>query len=70
MGGDYLFASVSAQTGEGVDDLLDKILLQAEVMDLKAQSSGPARGVVIESSLDKEGCNGHTACSVRRSFKG
>ena len=52
-GGDYLFASVSAQTGEGVDDLLDKILLQAEVMDLKAQSSGPARGVVIESSLDK-----------------
>ena len=53
MGGDYLFASVSAQTGEGVDDLLDKILLQAEVMDLKAQSSGPARGVVIESSLDK-----------------
>ena len=52
-GGDYLFASVSAQTGEGVDDLLDKILLQAEIMDLKAQSSGPARGVVIESSLDK-----------------
>ena len=52
-GGDYLFASVSAQTGEGVDDLLDKILLQAEVMDLKAQPSGPARGVVIESSLDK-----------------
>ncbi len=52
-GGDHLFASVSANTGEGVDDLLDKILLQADVMDLKAQSSGPARGVVIESSLDK-----------------
>ena len=52
-GGDYLFASVSAQTGEGVDYLLVNILLQAEVMDLKAQSSGPARGVVIESSLDK-----------------
>ena len=52
-GGDHLFASVSAHTGEGVDDLLDKILLQADVMDLKAQSSGPARGVVIESSLDK-----------------
>ena len=52
-GGDHLFASVSAQTGEGIDDLLDKILLQSEVMDLKAQSVGPARGIVIESSLDK-----------------
>ena len=52
-GGDHLFASVSAQTGEGIDDLLDKILLQSEVMDLKAQSEGPARGIVIESSLDK-----------------
>ena len=52
-GGDNLFASVSAQTGEGVDDLLEKILLQAEIMDLKAVEEGSARGVVIESSLDR-----------------
>ena len=52
-GGDNLFASVSAQTGEGIDDLLEKILLQAEIMDLQAVGEGPARGVVIESSLDR-----------------
>ena len=52
-GGDHLFANVSAQTGEGVDELLEKILLQAEVMDLQAVAEGPARGVVIESSLDR-----------------
>ena len=52
-GGDNLFASVSAQTGEGIDDLLEKILLQAEIMDLQAVEEGPARGVVIESSLDR-----------------
>jgi translation initiation factor IF-2 len=52
-GGDNLFASVSAQTGEGIDDLLEKILLQAEIMDLQAVAEGPARGVVIESSLDR-----------------
>ncbi|HJL93178.1 MAG TPA: translation initiation factor IF-2 [Woeseiaceae bacterium] len=52
-GGEHLFASVSAQNGDGINDLLEKILLQAEVMDLKATKEGPARGVVIESSLDK-----------------
>jgi len=52
-GGDHLFANVSAQTGEGIDELLEKILLQAEVMDLQAVAEGPARGVVIESSLDR-----------------
>jgi len=52
-GGEYLFASISAQTGEGINDLLEKVLLQAEVMDLKASVEAPARGVVIESSLDK-----------------
>src|SRR5210317_426035 len=52
-GGEHLFVHVSAKTGEGVDNLLDAILLQAEVMDLKAVEDGPARGLVIESSLEK-----------------
>ncbi|MDE0753775.1 MAG: translation initiation factor IF-2 [Woeseiaceae bacterium] len=52
-GGEHLFASVSALTGDGVDALLDTILLQAEVMDLKAIAEGPAQGIVIESSLEK-----------------
>jgi translation initiation factor IF-2 len=52
-GGEQLFAQVSAQTGDGVDALLETILLQAEVMDLKANADGPARGIVIESSLEK-----------------
>jgi translation initiation factor IF-2 len=52
-GGENLFAHVSAQTGEGVEALLESILLQAEVMDLKAVAEGPAQGLVIESSLEK-----------------
>ena len=52
-GGEHLFVNVSALTGEGVSDLLDAILLQAEVMDLKAVAEGPAHGLVIESSLEK-----------------
>src|SRR5690606_33130155 len=52
-GGDYKFKYVSAHTGEGVDDLLDAILLQAELLELKAVPTGPARGVVIESRLEK-----------------
>jgi translation initiation factor IF-2 len=52
-GGENLFVNVSAQTGEGIDTLLESILLQAEVMDLKAVTEGPARGIVIESSLEK-----------------
>jgi translation initiation factor IF-2 len=52
-GGDHLFVNVSAQTGEGVDALLEAVLLQADVMDLKAVADGPARGLVIESSLEK-----------------
>jgi translation initiation factor IF-2 len=52
-GGEHLFVNVSAKTGQGVDDLLDAILLQAEVMDLKATRDGPAKGLVIESSLEK-----------------
>lgn len=52
-GGENLFVQVSAQTGEGIDSLLEAILLQAEVMDLKAIAEGPAQGIVIESSLEK-----------------
>ena len=52
-GGEQMFVNVSALTGEGVDALLDAILLQAEVMDLKAVAEGPAQGIVIESSLEK-----------------
>ena len=52
-GGDTIFVNVSAKTGQGVDELLDSILLQAEVMELRAVNEGPASGVVIESRLDK-----------------
>ncbi len=52
-GGEHLFVNVSAHTGEGVDQLLESILLQSEVMDLKAVADGPAHGIVIESSLEK-----------------
>jgi len=52
-GGDTQFVSVSAKTGEGVEDLLGAISLQAEVLELKAASSGGATGTVIESRLDK-----------------
>jgi translation initiation factor IF-2 len=52
-GGDTQFVPVSAKTGMGVDALLDAILVQAELMELKAPADGPARGMVIESSLDK-----------------
>ncbi|MFO7603078.1 MAG: translation initiation factor IF-2 [Gammaproteobacteria bacterium] len=52
-GGDTMFVNVSAHTGEGVDALLEAILLQAEVLELKAVKDGPARGAVVESRLDK-----------------
>mgnify|MGYP006279082387 CR=1 FL=1 len=52
-GGETMFVHVSALNGEGVDDLLDSLLLQAEVMELSAVADGPARGLVIESRLDK-----------------
>ncbi|MCE3238220.1 MAG: infB [Gammaproteobacteria bacterium] len=52
-GGDIMFIPLSAKTGEGVDKLLDSILVQAEILDLKAVVDCPARGVVIESRLDK-----------------
>ncbi|MEO8407282.1 MAG: translation initiation factor IF-2, partial [Oxalobacteraceae bacterium] len=52
-GGDAPFISVSAKTGQGIDDLLESVLLQAEVMELKAQRDAPARGLVVEARLDK-----------------
>jgi len=52
-GGDTMFVHVSAKTGDGVDQLLESILLVSEVLELKAVKDGPARGVVIESRLDK-----------------
>jgi translation initiation factor IF-2 len=52
-GGDTMCVPVSAKTGEGVDTLLDSILLQAEIMELRTVADGPARGVVLESRLDK-----------------
>ncbi len=52
-GGDVPFIPVSAKTGQGVDDLLENVLLQAEMLDLKAPKEGLARGLVIESRLDK-----------------
>jgi translation initiation factor IF-2 len=52
-GGDTQFINVSAHTGQGIDDLLDAILLQAEVLELTAARDVPAQGIVIESRLDK-----------------
>jgi translation initiation factor IF-2 len=52
-GGDVPFVSVSAKTGEGIDDLLENLLLQAEVLELKAPVDAPAKGLVIEARLDK-----------------
>ncbi|MBV6273845.1 translation initiation factor IF-2 [Alcaligenaceae bacterium CGII-47] len=52
-GGDVPFISVSAKTGQGIDELLENVLLQAEILELKAQVDAPAKGVVIEARLDK-----------------
>jgi len=52
-GGDVQFVNVSAKTGEGIDQLLDAILLQSEILELSAVKDCPARGVIIESRLDK-----------------
>jgi len=52
-GGDTQFIPLSAHTGAGIDALLDAILLQSELLELKAPSDGPSKGVVIESRLDR-----------------
>ncbi|MEY3999263.1 MAG: hypothetical protein RLY60_2075, partial [Pseudomonadota bacterium] len=53
FGGDAPFVPVSAKTGQGIDDLLEQVLLQAEVLELKAPIDAMAKGLVIEASLDK-----------------
>jgi len=52
-GGENIFVNVSAKTGQGIDELLEAINLTAEVMELNAPATGPAKGLVIEASLDK-----------------
>ncbi len=52
-GGDVQFVKVSAHTGEGVDDLLDAVLLQAELLELQAPRNVPAKGVIVESRMEK-----------------
>jgi len=52
-GGDTMVVKVSAKTGEGIEELLESLLLQAEVLELTAPEKGPARGTIIESQLDK-----------------
>jgi len=52
-GGENIFVPVSARTGQGIDQLLEAILLQAEVLELRAPRTGLASGVVIESSIEK-----------------
>jgi translation initiation factor IF-2 len=53
FGGDSPFVPVSAKTGQGIDDLLEQVLLQAEVLELKAPKEAMAKGIVIEAQLDK-----------------
>lgn len=53
FGGDSPFVPVSAKTGQGIDDLLEQVLLQAEVLELTAPVEAPAKGLVIEARLDK-----------------
>ena len=52
-GGDTQFVEVSAETGEGIDSLIEAVLLQAELLELQASFTAPAKGVVIESRLEK-----------------
>ncbi len=52
-GGDTMLIPVSAKTGQGIDDLLDSLLVQAEVLELKASKEGLAQGIIIESRLDR-----------------
>jgi translation initiation factor IF-2 len=53
FGGETMFREVSAKTGQGIDDLLEAVLLQAEVLELQAPKNTPAKGLVIEGRLDK-----------------
>lgn len=53
-GGDYQFQEISAKKRLHIDDLLDRVMLEAEILDLKGNKNRPAEGVVIESRLDKQ----------------
>ena len=53
LGGDSMFLEISAKTGQGIDNLLDAILLQAEILELKAPINTSAKGIVVEGRLDK-----------------
>jgi len=53
FGGEVMFREVSAKTGQGIDELLEAVLLQAEILELKAPRNTPAKGLVIEGRLDK-----------------
>jgi translation initiation factor IF-2 len=53
FGGDVMFRNVSAKTGQGIDALLEAVLLQAEILELKAPKNTPAKGLVVEGRLDK-----------------
>ncbi|MFA5922174.1 MAG: translation initiation factor IF-2 [Methylococcaceae bacterium] len=52
-GGDVQFLKISAKTGEGIDELIESLIVQTEILELKAPVEGPASGIVIESRLDK-----------------
>lgn len=52
-GGEYEFIPISAKTGKGVENLLETILIQAEVLELKATQQGQAKAIVLEASLEK-----------------
>ena len=62
LGGDTIMVPVSAKTGDGIDNLLEMVLLQAEVLELKAFYGGPARGAIIESKISR-GKGGGELCS-------
>jgi len=53
FGGEVMFREVSAKTGQGIDELLEAVLLQAELLELKAPKNTPAKGLVVEARLDK-----------------
>jgi translation initiation factor IF-2 len=68
-GGETQFVNLSAQTGEGIDELLDAIVLQAELLELKAVPTGPAAGIVVESSLETGRGTVATALVTRGTLK-
>ena len=69
-GGDVQFLKISAKTGAGIDDLIEALIVQTEILELKAPVEGAASGIVIESRLDKgRGAGGYGADSERHPGK-